>query len=332
MEVSNSQLIKEEKNILSSKLINIKQTIYKAIFGNDTIKSPIDALIFGYFIGFFSELEDKPFEEEKIRELYSTFQMAQKNSNYENIISKCTEYLPKKLLNIPCDNEEKNIIDINNYEEEKIELEGEEYEHGKCEICLKKYNILSKTNYFLECGCIVHFDCFNNYIINCLEQGLPFYEIICPLCQKIIIKPNIIITSLKNSKREDIIEKNETLSEIAYPDRKKIEEPKKIYCLNTKCNFNFILDQEDDIVDKFKCPKCSKEFCIKCKDYWHQNLTCQEFQEKLKSINESIISFRDFAKNNKFVECPNCKTWLSEDENSPMCNLCTCICGTKIKL
>ena len=32
MEVSNSQLIKEEKNILSSKLINIKQTIYKAIF------------------------------------------------------------------------------------------------------------------------------------------------------------------------------------------------------------------------------------------------------------------------------------------------------------
>ena len=59
MELSNNQLLKEEKNILYSKSNNIKQAIYNSIFGNEAIQDPIDGLIFGYFIGFFSELNDK---------------------------------------------------------------------------------------------------------------------------------------------------------------------------------------------------------------------------------------------------------------------------------
>ena len=51
MELSNNQLLKEEKNILYSKSNNIKQAIYNSIFGNEAIQDPIDGLIFGYFIG-----------------------------------------------------------------------------------------------------------------------------------------------------------------------------------------------------------------------------------------------------------------------------------------
>ena len=82
-------------------------------------------------------------------------------------------------------------------------LKGEEFEHGKCEICLGKFNILDKQNYFLECGCIIHNKCFDNFIINCIEQNIPFSDIICPLCNKIIIPIDFIITSLTNSKRND---------------------------------------------------------------------------------------------------------------------------------
>ena len=338
MELSNNQLLKEEKNILYSKSNNIKQAIYNSIFGNEAIQDPIDGLIFGYFIGFFSELNDKPLEEEKIKELYNTFKEYHLNSSYENLISKSIEYLPKKLLNIPFEIKKENkFFDINaNNLNNNNDLKGEEFEHGKCEICLGKFNILDKQNYFLECGCIIHNKCFDNFIINCIEQNIPFSDIICPLCNKIIIPIDFIITSLTNSKRNDLIEKNEILSEKVYPN-KKINQPKEeknenvIHCLNIKCNYNFIPAEKNQI-DKFKCPKCNKQYCLKCNDYWHDGLSCNEFQEKLKLINNSINSFKEYAKNNKIVECPICKTWLSEDENSKMCNLCLCICGNKINI
>ncbi len=338
MELSNNQLLKEEKNILNSKSINIKQAIYNSIFGKDIIEDPIDALIFGYFIGFFSELNDKPLEEEKIKELYQTFKQFHLNSNHENLITKSIEYLPKKLLNVPFEiKKEKNVLDINqNILEDNNDLKGEEYEHGKCDICLGKLNILDKKNYFLECGCIIHNICFEKFIINCIEQNIPFPDIICPLCNKVIIPIDIIITSLKNSKREDLIEKNEILREKVYPNKninqvKKEENENYIHCLNIKCNYKFI-PAENNIIVKFKCPKCDKKYCLKCKDYWHEGISCNEFQEKIKIINDSINSFKEYAKNNKIVECPLCKTWLSEDENSTMCNLCLCICGNKVNI
>ena len=41
----------------------------------------------------------------------------------------------------------------------------------KCLICLEKYLIANQVDYYLDCGCIIHNICFDDYIENAVNAG-----------------------------------------------------------------------------------------------------------------------------------------------------------------
>ena len=85
-----------------------------------------------------------------------------KNGNFIDINS-IDDYSHKNINNIINENKNKkkeSIISPEDYEDYK---ENEDEKKGKCLVCLEEYFYADQENYYIDCGCIIHSQCFDNY-------------------------------------------------------------------------------------------------------------------------------------------------------------------------
>ena len=164
--------------------------------------------------------------------------------------------------------EKKSIIGPEDYEDYNEEIEDEK---GKCLICLEEYLIANQDNYYLDCGCIIHNTCFDDYIENAINAGK--VPIKCPYCSKEDINELYIKDSLNKNNKINLIEKFEKFNMNYFI----MQHPEDISCCPTPgCNYAFIYEEGDDL---FECPLCKKDYCLKCKTNWHEGKTCEEYKE-----------------------------------------------------
>jgi hypothetical protein len=78
----------------------------------------------------------------------------------------------------------------------------------------------------------------------------------------------------------------------------------------------------DEALTEYKCPACSKHYCLSCKCEFHTNLTCEDYKS-LANLNEDDRAFMVCVKGNKCKQCPNCKFWVEKNQG---CDHMTCRC------
>ena len=216
-------------------------------------------------------------------------------------------------------NKKQSIIGPEDYEDYNLE---EEEKKGKCLICLDEYEIAAQDNYYLDCGCIIHGTCFDDYIENAINEGK--VPIKCPYCNKEEINELDIKDSLNKNNKINMIEKFEKFTMNYYI----MQHPEDISCCPTAgCNYIFVYEDGDDY---FECPLCKSEYCLKCKTNWHADKTCTEYKEmrKMEKLGKDEKKlddlFYNFARGSKFKQCPYCKNWVEKNEG---CNHIACRCG-----
>jgi len=201
-------------------------------------------------------------------------------------------------------------IDINNLGKKTFLMKNMK----KCKICLEEFDENDISNYELKCGCIIHYKCFDEYIKNSVENNnIP---ILCPYC-KIEIHPNLIYDSLNTNRYINLIEKYEKFSMNNY-----ILNHKDNYscCPTAGCEYVFYFEEGEN---RFLCPLCKKEYCLNCKDKWHKNMTCQEYQDS-KDAKKCEDKFLKFVRGANYKICPVCGAWVEKTQG---CDNMKCRCG-----
>ena len=184
----------------------------------------------------------------------------------------------------------------------------------KCKICLDDFDENDILNYELECGCIIHYKCFDEYIKNSVENNnIP---ILCPYC-RIEIHPNLIYDSLNTNHYQDLIQKFEKYS----MDNYLLNHTDNYSCCPTAgCEYIFFFLEGEN---RFLCPICQKEYCLFCKEIWHKEMTCQEYQDS-KDTKKCDEKFLKFVQGARYKICPKCGVWVEKTQG---CNNMKCRCG-----
>lgn len=183
----------------------------------------------------------------------------------------------------------------------------------KCEICLENFNEYDILNYELKCGCVIHYACFDNYIKNSVENNeIP---ILCPSCKK-EVHPNLIYDSLITNGHKDLVTKYEKFSMNNY-----LMNHKDNYscCPTPGCEYVFFYEKGEN---RLLCPMCHKDYCLFCKETWHNGMTCEEYRDS-KDIKKLDEKFIDLANRARYKICPNCGAWVEKVEG---CNNMQCKC------
>ena len=255
--------------------------------------------------------------------LFNNSSLYTNNDNYDK---KNKDY--KNGNNIDNDNNEKknnNIINVNESGNKIIiDLKKEKSFIGKktympqkiknCDICFEDFNEYDSLNYELKCGCIIHYECFDDYIKNSVENNeIP---ILCPCC-KAEVYPNLIYDSLITNGHNDLVKKYEKFSLNNY-----LMNHKDSYscCPTPGCEYMFFFEEGEN---RFLCPMCNKEYCLFCKETWHKGMTCQEYIDS-KDEKKLDEKFLNFVKGARFKICPNCRVWV---EKVFGCDNMHCKCG-----
>lgn len=304
----------ELKKSLYGTLPNLKTTIYTSLFGKDALSKLGDTLTFGFLVGYFSSLQNKKYPEEKITKLldvYLSCKKATKELDKLLEISACQvglEALNQGKIDFDSNEESrKEIIDINQLKEEPA------VEIGTCPICLQEFNLLDEYNYFLDCTCLVHAECFNEFIeTSIMENKIP---IKCPICNKVDVNPKFIYDSLNSTGKSGLIEKYENFVLNYYQGKSK---GIVCNCPTPGCNYMFINDTNETT---FNCPMCEKKYCLICKVPYHEGRTCRQYRKDPKFDN---LFYQLACK--LYKQCPTCEFWI---EKTFGCNHMVCRCGTE---
>ena len=196
---------------------------------------------------------------------------------------------------------------------ENLIKEDEKLQIKKCEICLEDFSLLDITNYYLNCGCILHNVCFDSMVKAAVESNnLP---VKCPNC-KIPVHPNFIEDSLRNANPQ-LFDKYEyfTMNNFLLNNNDEYSS-----CPTPGCEYMFFFNPGEH---NFLCPLCNKNYCLNCKAEWHRGMTCQEYKDS-RDVKKLDDKFFQFVKGAKFKMCPRCKYWVEKNQG---CNHMKCRCG-----
>ena len=240
------------------------------------------------------------------------------NQNKSNINEKKEDEKEDEKIESKIDN---SLNSINNINTNSIKNNQNNLEFSKsfpkkmkkCEICLEEFNEYDSLNYELKCGCIIHNNCFDDYIKNAVENNK--IPILCPNC-KAEIHPNLIYDSLISNNQTDLIKKFEKFSMDHY-----LLNHKDSYscCPTPGCEYTFFFENENHFI----CPQCHKNYCLFCKNEWHEGMTCQEYMDS-KDVNKLDQKFKEFVQGQNYKICPKCGIWV---EKVFGCNHMRCMCG-----
>lgn len=195
----------------------------------------------------------------------------------------------------------------NKVEKEKIEEIKEIQvipEEIECPICYEK----AKEYKVLQCK--------DKFCIDCLKDHIKtqVFPLKCP-------NPSCIETispmMVKELMDEEFYKKYEERSLNNLIEK----EPDIFSCCPTPgCGYIFVFDIQED--PHFRCEKCRKHYCLKCKCEYHKNLTCIQYTRNRVTNPDEI--FIQFAMGKKFKQCPGCKRWIEKNEG---CLHMKCLCG-----
>ena len=324
-EINKEEKVQKIQDKLCENMLNLRKSIYSFSFKNSNkLKRPVDNLIIGFLIGYFSSRTEEELSETDINNLINSYIFSCKSEKeldpfLKNIINNFVDFFYNdKYIDInSIDSYQKNILQQyqNNLQREKLKIEEK---LKKCNICNHDFNLLDEYNYDFDCNCIIHGDCFDSYVINLLEKNI--LPIKCPDCKK-EVRDKYIYESLKSTNREDLLNNYED-----YYFNKLSNKKDLIICPTIGCRYKFFLDEN---LIQFKCPVCSRSYCMKCKSNWHDGIDCKEFMKK-KCCG---FEFRDnydwynIYKNNQFYkQCPFCNHWnlIYGNNNNYYCNCERC--------
>ena len=163
-----------------------------------------------------------------------------------------------------------------------------------CPACKNEFEDNKDINpEIIECKKIIHGKCYIDYIER--ELNINNFPIKCPLCSG-KDEHEINYKSIKRfllSKNKDELETK--LDNIALEYLSLNYSDEITYCLTPGCSYKCFYVYG---VDYLNCPLCKKNYCLKCKTEWHNNLTCEEYKKKTKN-KKSKKKFENIGQNIK---------------------------------
>lgn len=245
-----------------------------------------------------------------------------KNDHQSNLSN---DLLPSKSITILSDKKEENKVKLENQIIENyiqidnnIDLNDPDYLlalklHPKtCPICYDDFDFDLMIP--LECQHEFCQICVSKYLTSKItEKSFPIQ---CPCCKKEISVSDIelnldvkIVNLFHQFSLEYFIETNQ-----------------KSYscCPTPNCGYLFFFNQGDST--DFKCEKCKKRYCLKCKVDYHIGSTCEQYEQWAIENGLADELFSDFLSGSKFKKCPGCNRFV---EKSFGCNHMTCRCKTE---
>ena len=210
-------------------------------------------------------------------------------------------------------------LEARELEEARRKKQEEEEVKIECPICLEPLFSL-QTLPFKNCIDIFHVECLDNYIKEEIEKRA--FPIHCPNPE---CKAEIDISDIKFLLEEDA----EMLAKFEASVLKSTLEsnPDFLNCQTPDCPYMFETSGEDP---HFRCLMCQKEYCLKCKVPWHQQMTCEEFQADLEKKKKEYEEYKrlqsdevflEFARQNGYKPCPKCQQYC---EKISGCKAVTC--------
>ncbi|KAL4473480.1 hypothetical protein ABPG74_022344 [Tetrahymena malaccensis] len=196
-------------------------------------------------------------------------------------------------------NQRGQLSSSNSYIEESEESKEEQkmydsYKEQNCDICLELID--TQEHYPVECcGQMFHKVCLKMYFNSQVKQRRFPLKCLNQKCFSEISQKDVrkILNDLDFQKFEQFQLKNyiDCLGDQAS------------WCPTPDCQFAFILDDDQTILD---CPCCKKIYCLSCK--------------------EDDKQFESFVRGKKFKQCSQCRMWV---EKSDGCDHMTCRCGNQ---
>ena len=287
------------------------------------------AILYTTYISTLGSLEEKGFTIDDLNLIKSLLPDSDENNKFNQVINTFQN------LGLNNSNSFKDLYEANMLKMEKkknnlkISLDNKHKEEKKevkksvCIFCTEEFeenNIINPQ--ITECKKFVHGKCFIDYIGEELNNNR--FPIRCPLCppneRHEINYKTIEDCLLINDKNNLAIKlENISLNHLAQNNPDEVT-----FCPTAGCNYMCFFDQCEFHLN---CPLCKKEYCLKCKTEWHNNLTCEEYQKqkKGKKEEENDAKFEEYVKGSKLKQCPNCKRWV---EKISGCDHIQCSCGT----
>ena len=324
-EINNEEKVQKIQDKLCANMLNLRTAMYSFLFKHSNkLKRPVDRLVIGFLIGYFSSRTEEELSEDDLSKLIQTYIISckivnQLDEHIKNLINDFVDYFfNDKYLDInSMDSFQKELLKQyqNNLQKEKLKVEEK---LKKCNICNHDFNLLDEYNYDFDCHCIIHGDCFDSYVINSLEKNL--FPIKCPDCKK-EVRDKYIYESLKSTNREDLLDNYEDYYFNKLKNRKDL-----IICPTIGCRYKFFLDES---LIKFSCPVCLRSYCMRCKSNWHEGIDCDEYLKKYYSGFEFKQNYdwsNIYKKNQFYKQCPFCNHWniIYGNGNNYYCNCKRC--------
>ena len=257
----------------------------------------------GFFIGYFTQLSNGSFPESSKKELLRIYLEAKEQTKNINYIFEIVSHFFTIFYCSTIKGYTNNNLsrDINRYIKKKQGIILQE-----CKICLEDYDTTNEDNFILSCGCSIHSECFEDYLLNSINDSrLPLR---CPLCDRIVNALDPIIEYLDDHDYKDqLYFLKDFMNQYCFETTDTI----RCYCPNRDCDYSYLNFNKDPM---FQCKKCDYEQCFHCKAD-HIGMTCPEYI--------TSITYEEDALFDKFIEkcikkdkelinrCPYCKIYYS---------------------
>jgi len=182
---------------------------------------------------------------------------------------------------------------------------------GECPICCEDAVPASDLFIFESCSHQFCRECLQGYIANSVNDG-NVLDLTCPApgCKTLVEYHQVraVVTS-------ELFAKYEEFTFIASLNA----DPSVKWCPKPGCGNAIVGDPENP---RCQCTNsnCKYEFCFLCAEPWHQDATCEQYQQWKAENGMVDAKFTNWAKKNT-KKCPQCKTLI---EKMAGCNHMTC--------
>ena len=178
-------------------------------------------------------------------------------------------------------------------------LEEDERIVNECEICLEECSAIGRSC----CSSLICSQCLNMHLSSHIKEGRIRIE--CPSCSHIYTRDEILSLLSLNPLNEELSERYKRY----YAD---INGEPHIKTCPRCCAIKQIekkifesVRRKGNIPRKVLCDECQFEWCFFCHSPWHQNITCQEYQQG-ETMLQSWANQVDQNQQNA-QKCPRCK-------------------------
>ncbi len=267
----------------------------------------------------------------------SIYQREKEDAKYALIEQQAEERRIQKLLEERRNLEESDALMAYMFQQEE---ENRRTKKFVCDICMDECHV--DGSYELECEHRFCQECLLNYFSSkTLENQIDTIK--CPNCD-VCISQDIVLGTLRDCKRRDIIEKYEEKASWNMITKCK----QFIHCPNENCN-NYT--EWDPRIQGFaySCASCKHDYCLRCQvnphcnntfSMGHKGRTCKQQREQIekdakekkkheewKALNASAeIRLKEYIDQSGIKICPSCNYLIERNEG---CDHMTCrMCKT----